>query len=68
MIDDLNNTTTRLVRLNKNLLVLSKIDSNTYIEIDKVNLKETIDNQLTFLGNKHFQKKLILQPNYQTRL
>jgi signal transduction histidine kinase len=58
VIDDLNNTTTRLVRLNKNLLVLSKIDSNTYIEIDKVNLKETIDNQLTFFREQALSKKI----------
>ena len=58
VIDDLNNTTTRLVRLNKNLLVLSKIDSNTYIEIDKVNLKETIDNQLTFFSEQALSKKI----------
>lgn len=58
VIDDLNNTTTRLVRLNKNLLVLSKIDSNTYIEIDKVNLKETIDNHLTFFSEQALSKKI----------
>lgn len=58
LIDDLNTTTTRLVRLNKNLLVLSKIDSNTYNEIEKVNLKETIDNQLTFFREQALSKKI----------
>ncbi len=58
LIDDLNNTTTRLVKLNKNLLVLSKIDGNTYIEIEKVNLKDTIKNQLSFFSEQALSKKL----------
>lgn len=60
LIDDLNNTTTRLVRLNKNLLVLSKIDSNTYNEIEKIRLKDTIDNQLAFFSEQALSKKILI--------
>ncbi len=58
LIDDLNNTTTRLVKLNKNLLVLSKIDSNSYYEIEKINLYEIINNQLTFFSEQALSKKI----------
>ncbi len=60
LIDELNNTTTRLVRLNKNLLVLSKIDSNAYNEIEKINVKDTIDNQLTFFREQALSKKITI--------
>lgn len=58
LIDDLNNTTTRLVKLNKKLLVLSKIDSNSYYEIEKINLYEIINNQLTFFSEQALSKKI----------
>ncbi|MBG6188635.1 MULTISPECIES: sensor histidine kinase [Flavobacterium] len=58
LIDDLNNTTTRLVKLNKNLLVLSKIDSNSYNEIEKINIKDIINNQLTFFNEQALSKKI----------
>lgn len=49
LIDDLHSTISRLVKLNKNLLVLSKIESETYSLTDKVNLNEIIINQMDFL-------------------
>lgn len=58
LIDDLNTTTTRLVKLNKNLLMLSKIESNTYYEIEEINLKDIISNQLTFFSEQALSKKI----------
>ncbi|MBK8601358.1 MAG: HAMP domain-containing histidine kinase [Flavobacterium sp.] len=58
LIDDLNNTTSRLVKLNKNLLVLSKIDSNSYHEIEKIKLSEIINNQLSFFSEQALSKKI----------
>jgi two-component system sensor histidine kinase ArlS len=58
LIDDLINTTTRLVRLNKNLLVLSKIDSNSYNEVEKIKLNAIIDNQLAFFSEQALSKKI----------
>ena len=60
LIEDLNNTTTRLVKLNKNLLVLSKIDSNSYYEIEKINLHEIINNQLSFFSEQALPTKRVL--------
>ena len=58
LIEDLDNTTTRLVKLNRNLLVVSKIDNNTYNKIDKINLNEIINNQLTFFSEQALSKKI----------
>jgi len=48
LIDDLNNTTSRLVKLNKNILVLSKIESNSFYEKQQVNISEIINHQIAF--------------------
>jgi two-component system sensor histidine kinase ArlS len=60
LIDDLNSTTSRLVKLNKNLLVLSKIDSNSYNEIEKISLNNTINSQLDFFSEQALSKKIII--------
>ena len=52
-----NNPVTVSVKLNKNLLLLSKIDSNSYYEIEKINLPEIINNQLTFFSEQALSKK-----------
>lgn len=58
LIEDLDNTTTRLVKLNRNLLVVSKIDNNTYNKIDSINLTEIIKNQLTFFSEQALYKNI----------
>ncbi|MEM0576464.1 sensor histidine kinase [Flavobacterium polysaccharolyticum] len=58
LIDDLNITTSKFVKLNKNLLVLSKIDSNSYYQIEKINLSEIINNQLDFFSEQALSKKI----------
>lgn len=60
LIEDLDNTTTRLVKLNRNLLVVSKIDNNSYNKIEKINLNEIIKNQLTFFSEQALSKKIII--------
>ena len=60
LIYELINTTNRLVRLNKNLLVLSKIDSNAYDTIEKIRLNEIIESQLDFFNEQALSKKIII--------
>lgn len=60
LIDDLSNTTSRLVKLNKNLLVLSKIENNTYNEVEKINLNDIINNQLAFFNEQALSKEIII--------
>nr|WP_315210777.1 HAMP domain-containing sensor histidine kinase [uncultured Flavobacterium sp.] len=58
IIDDLNNTTSRLVKLNKNLLVLSKIESDSYHEKQQVNVSEIINNQISFFSEQAKSKDI----------
>lgn len=58
LIDDLNITTSRLVKLNRNLLILSKIESNSYNGIDKVNFKDITENQLSFFKEQALSKNI----------
>lgn len=68
LIDDLNNTTSRLVKLNKNLLVLSKIDSNVYSEVTMINLKEIIENQLEFFNEQALSKKITISTELSDKI
>ncbi|WP_395047850.1 sensor histidine kinase [Flavobacterium sp.] len=58
LIDDLNNTTSRLVKLNKNLLVLSKIESNSFYEKQQVNISEIINHQIAFFNEQAKSKDI----------
>ncbi|PKP15014.1 MAG: hypothetical protein CVU07_11940 [Bacteroidetes bacterium HGW-Bacteroidetes-23] len=63
IIDDLNNTTSRLVKLNKNLLVLSKIESNSYTEKQQVDLYDIIHNQISFFKEQANSKDIDININ-----
>lgn len=60
ILDKLNDTTTRLSRLNKNLLLLSKIESKQYNVPEEINLKEIIEKQLSFFEEQALAKKIII--------
>lgn len=58
ILDKLNDTTTRLNRLNKNLLLLSKIESKQYNIPEEVFLNEVITNQLDFFREQALAKNI----------
>lgn len=58
ILDKLNDTTTRLNRLNKNLLLLSKIEGKYFDNPDHVILNETIINQLDFFKEQALAKQI----------
>ena len=58
ILDKLNDTTTRLNRLNKNLLLLSKIESKHYNISEEVLLNEGITNQSDFFKEQAFAKNI----------
>lgn len=58
ILEKLNDTTTRLSRLNKNLLLLSKIESKQYTIPEEVNLKDVITKQLDFFKEQALAKKI----------
>ncbi len=61
----LNNTVSRLNRLNKNLLLLSRIDKNQFDKTEIFSIKELIKNQLVFFMEQAEQKKIEIKINLQ---
>ena len=60
ILDSLNNTTTRLNRLNKNLLLLSKIESKQFNVPENIILNEIINKQLDFFREQALAKAIIV--------
>ncbi len=63
LLDKLNNTASRLNRLNKNLLLLSKIDGNQYHNNEKVILNTIFEKQLDFFIEQANSKSITININ-----
>ncbi len=61
----LNNTVNQLKRLNKNLLLLSKIDNNQFEKIESFSIKKLIEKQLDFFIEQAEQKSIMIKINLQ---
>jgi two-component system, OmpR family, sensor histidine kinase ArlS len=61
MLSSLNDSVSRLTRLNKNLLLLSKIESDNYNEKQTINLKEAIEKHFDFFTEQAKAKNLIIK-------
>lgn len=61
----LNNTVSRLNRLNKNLLLLSKIDKSQFDKTEIFSVKELIEKQLIFFKEQAEQKNIEIQTDLQ---
>lgn len=57
----LSDSSARLNRLNKNLLLLSKIDNNQFIEKEEVSLKEVVEKQLEFFVEQAEAKNITIK-------
>ncbi len=68
ILDNLNDTTTRLNRLNKNLLLLSKIESKQYDITENVVLDEVIINQMDFFKEQSISKNIHINTSLETNL
>ena len=60
-LDTLYDLLARLNRLNKNLLLLSKIDKASFQNLEQINLKELIEKQISFFTEQALQKKIRLE-------
>jgi signal transduction histidine kinase len=60
IVSSLNNDVSRLNRLNKNLLLLSKIDNESYLEKSTVVLNDYIEKHLDFFTEQAEAKNLII--------
>ncbi len=63
LLESLNNSTDRLTKLNKNLLLLSKIDKNQFDEISSFQIKGLIEKQLDFFKEQATLKNITIETN-----
>ncbi|HKX85160.1 MAG TPA: HAMP domain-containing sensor histidine kinase [Flavobacterium sp.] len=68
ILDNLNTTTAKLTRLNKNLLLLSKIESNQYHIPEHVELNDIIINQIDFFKEQAIAKNITITTNLQPNI
>lgn len=61
LINSLYEAITRLSRLNKNLLLLAKIENDQFKELDQVNIPETLKKTLSYYQDQLEQKRIQLQ-------
>ena len=61
ILSSLNDSVSRLNRLNKNLLLLSKIENDIYTEKQTINLKEAIEKHFNFFTEQAKAKNLIIK-------
>lgn len=66
ILDTLNDTATRLNRLNKNLLLLSKIESKQYNIPEAIDLNEIISKQLDFFTEQALARNITISTNLST--
>ena len=65
LLSSLIDSVSRLNRLNKNLLLLSKIDFNHFIDTEIFSMKELIEKQLDFFKEQAEQKNIELNTSFQ---
>lgn len=68
LLDKLNDTTTRLNRLNKNLLLLSKIESQQYNIPEDVVLNDVITSQMAFFIEQATGKNIAITTNLESNV
>lgn len=51
-LSDMNDSLTRLARINKNLLLLSKIDNNQFAAGEEISVREVLQKQITFFSEQ----------------
>jgi signal transduction histidine kinase len=61
ILETISNTITRFNRLNKNLLLLSKIDKNQFVEVTNFSMKALIENQLEFFKEQAAPKNIQIE-------
>lgn len=63
IIQSLYDTTSRLSRINKNLLLLAKIDNLQFVETQTINVTEVITESLSFLTKQAAGKNICIEMN-----
>ena len=60
-LSQLNEAIFRLNRINKNLLLLSKIDNDQFTSYELVSVEAVLEKQIPFLREQAFEKKIVIQ-------
>lgn len=68
LLESLNNDIARLNRLNKNLLLLSKIENDNYIEKQPIEILTLINKNLDFFIEQAHAKDLIIETHFKENL
>jgi len=68
ILSSLNESVSRLNRLNKNLLLLSKIDNEIYCEKQTISLNDIIQKQLDFFTEQAQSKNISIKTNFSEQL
>lgn len=68
LLNALNNDVSRLNRLNKNLLLLSKIENDSYFEKQSYSINSYIDKNFEFFEEQAEAKNIIISKNYNHNL
>lgn len=66
VLSSLNDTIIRMNRLNKNLLLLSKLDKQSYSETETFSVKELIEKNMAFFIEQAGRKFITMQTDFQT--
>lgn len=64
LLESINSSISRLNKLNKNLLMLSKIDKSNFNEISSFKIKEIIEKQLEFFTEQAIQKNIQINTDF----
>jgi signal transduction histidine kinase len=59
-LSDLNDSIARLNRINRNLLLLSKIENNQYVGLDEISVSEIVKKQVTFFAEQAEAKNVVI--------
>jgi signal transduction histidine kinase len=65
IIEEANKALSRVTRINKNLLLLTKIENSQFMEKESINLSALLQNTLTIFSGFSDDKALILQKNIE---
>ncbi|WP_126971523.1 sensor histidine kinase [Gynurincola endophyticus] len=65
IIEEINLTLLRMSRINKNLLLLAKIENKQFEDVQQFNLANTVDNAMNELDDFFENKQISLQKNLQ---
>ncbi|GEP97733.1 two-component sensor histidine kinase [Chitinophaga cymbidii] len=68
VVQSLYDSTSRLSRINKNLLLLAKIENNQFADTEKVNISELINEVLPYFTEQADGKKLSITTSLQTAI